>query len=538
MIKYIFLFISLIQGCYIDIKNNTLIKDNCFIEFNHYSLFRHNYILELPIKKNNLIKFEWNNINSLVNIQFSWYNTTQIYDIPDKYTLLNNLGSIKLPYDKNKRDLYHCDSIKCDKFTEEPKSGIMYIYIMVMTQHFTGTFNFILETYHNYIKKDQLNILKNIWYKCCSETFIIKPPIPYSLNENSYCNWIPTPWGTWNNTDDCENIYNIDCDEDGNIQHLFLSNKGLRCDDISEIQNLTNLNLVDLSYNYIKSDIKIFSHINNMTEFNLAYNYFYGDINNINNKNLSKLNLKFNKINGDVNLFTSNHNKLKLFDISYNNFEYQIIPKFNNDIEYINIGRNNFYGYLDDIVKYKKLRFLDISFNNFNQNINISQLELLKILNIRNNNFNKFFIIPSNLIHYDTSYNLIDDSLDKIDVLTNAKIDISNNKINIIINEFLEKIILKNSLELENNIFECINNKHPSWIYYYFPKINKCKNKEEYKIYNNKSYYPEFFIFLLLFFTLFGLNIIYLVNKYKNKRLKKEEKEEEKINIERLPLVE
>ena len=128
MIKYIFLFISLIQGCYIDIKNNTLIKDNCFIEFNHYNLFRHNYILELPIKKNNLIKFEWNNINSLVNIQFSWYNTTQVYDIPDKYSLLNNLGSMKIPYDKNKRDLYHCDSIKCDKFTEEPKSGIMYIY--------------------------------------------------------------------------------------------------------------------------------------------------------------------------------------------------------------------------------------------------------------------------------------------------------------------------------------------------------------------------------------------------------------------------
>ena len=69
MIKYLVLFISLVKGCFIDIKNNTLIKENCFIEINNKNNYGHNYILELPIKENNLIKFDWHNLNSLVNIK-------------------------------------------------------------------------------------------------------------------------------------------------------------------------------------------------------------------------------------------------------------------------------------------------------------------------------------------------------------------------------------------------------------------------------------------------------------------------------------
>jgi hypothetical protein len=530
MIKYLFLFISLVKGCFIDIKNNTLIKENCFIEINNKNNYGHNYILELPIKENNLIKFDWHNLNSLVNIKFSWYNTVDTFKIPNSYNLLYTTGSMKIPYEKN--DLYHCDNLLCTEFTNNTKSGIMYIYISSNSFYLSGILNFVLEINNNFIKEDQLNILKNIWNKCCSKSYIMKPPDPYILDKQTHCNWKPTPWDSWNNITDCENIYNIDCDKDGYIQHLFLSNKGLNCD-ISDIQNLTRLKLVDLSLNFIKSDIKIFNKINNITELNLAHNLFYGDINDLNIKNVNKLNLKFNKINGNVYIFIINHNEIKLFDISYNDFEYQLIPKFNEDIEYINIGRNNFYGYLDNILNYKQLKVLDISFNNFNKELDLSHLNNLDILNIRNNGFTKFFILPNNLKHYDASNNLIDDNINKIDINNNAYVDISNNNIKIIFNDNLKTLINKYIFNFDNNNFICDKNKLPLWIYYYYPNINKCQNNEQINVYyNNKNYYTGFVFFLILFLILFAFNIGYSIYYYK-KIIKKEEKP----NIEKQRLV-
>lgn len=514
MIRYLFVFFSLVKGCYLDINKNNIIKNNCFIEIN-----KNNYVLELPVKKNNIINFKWFNLKTNINLKFSWYNTTKTYLIPHQYNIYYNTGSIKIPSYKNKKDLYHCDNILCNKYSNETKSGNIFIYINSNKNIFSGFLYFILEVNNNYIKNNQLNTLKNIWYKCCYSNYIYIPPITYNRDKNTYCSWIPTPWGTWNNTENkCENIYNIDCDSDGNIQYLFLSNNGLKCN-LSEIKELKHLKLIDLSYNYIYTDIKIFNKINKIEDLNLQYNFFYGDINNLNLPNISKLNLKFNNLYGNVDLFIKKYKNLKIFDISYNSFRDQILPKFNKDIEYINIGRNKFYGYLDSIKEYKKLKFLDISFNNFYQEIDISCLKILDVLIIRNNYFKKFFILPKKIKYFDTSYNLIDDTIDKIKNFNKSYIDISNNNIKITFNDNLKSIITNNTLILKNNYIECINNSinYPYWVYYYYPTIEKCKKKN---IENNnikKNYFFYFLFTLLLFIIYILLTIgIYFYNRYKN----------------------
>lgn len=78
MLKFIFLVFSVcVGGCFITPNHNiTQIKDNCFVEINNYNQYGHTYVLQLAVKQNNVIKFEWFNINAITNIKFSWFNTT------------------------------------------------------------------------------------------------------------------------------------------------------------------------------------------------------------------------------------------------------------------------------------------------------------------------------------------------------------------------------------------------------------------------------------------------------------------------------
>ena len=313
---------------------------------------------------------------------------------------------------------------------------------------------------------------------------------------------------------------------------MLLSNKGLKCD-IQEIKKLKYLKIVDLSFNYINSDIQIFKEINNITELNLAYNYFYGNINELNIKNVSNLNLKYNKLHGNVDLFTVNHNNLKIFDIGYNYFGKQSIPKFNKDIEYINIARNNFYGDLDNILDYSKLKIFDISFNNFDIHspVNVSSLKNLNVINVRYNNFRKLFIMSNKVKYYDTAYNTIDDNLKNLNVLNESYIDISNNIINIVFNNSLKEIIDKNYVKLNNNIFRCGNNSkyYPYWVYNYYPNINYCQDYDN-TMFNIqiKKYYVEFIVILasfVMYICITGLLFIYCHNKFKQKKIENYEKQ-------------
>lgn len=149
-------------------------------------------------------------------------------------------------------------------------------------------------------------------------------------------------------------------------KHIITLNVSLICNFPLSVRNLTFLEHLDLSFNYLKNLPSEFKNLNNLKYLDLSWNEFSYFPNAIQE-------LEFNK----AFELLINHNKINTIPGWLTNFK---------KLKYLSINNNNIREISENFDKLSSLEFLDISHNLIKYiPESIFKLKKLKILNIKNN---------------------------------------------------------------------------------------------------------------------------------------------------------
>lgn len=230
---------------------------------------------------------------------------------------------------------------------------------------------------------------------------------------------------TWENTTDCCKWDGVSCVDDKNngsvvsrVIKLVLRNKGLRGVISRSLGQLEQLEMLDLSGNYLEgglplelsslrrlvfvdvslnmlsgSVVEAFSGLENVATLNLSSNRFNGTLIDFGVfPNMVEFNISNNSFTGQVNSRICSSSKIKLIDISKNHFT-GVLQSFENctsSLEQLHTGDNSLSGDLPSFIYgMSMLKQLSIPCNNFSGKISdgIRKLSHLTTLIISGNRF-------------------------------------------------------------------------------------------------------------------------------------------------------
>ncbi|ESQ46467.1 hypothetical protein EUTSA_v10000563mg [Eutrema salsugineum] len=128
---------------------------------------------------------------------------------------------------------------------------------------------------------------------------------------------------------------------------------------LSEIKDLTNLNLLDLAGNRLNGSMLGLTHLKRLKALDLSYNVV------CEMKNLQELDVSGNRFVGHIPLCLCSLNKLQVLDFSSNQLSGNLPSNFNNleGLEYLSLLDNNFTGLfsLDPLANLTKLKVFKLS---------------------------------------------------------------------------------------------------------------------------------------------------------------------------------
>ncbi|XP_078154586.1 receptor-like protein 49 [Carex rostrata] len=257
------------------------------------------------------------------------------------------------------------------------------------------------------------------------------------------------------------------------LQKLSMQGCGLMGNFPDEIFNLTNLTELDLSDNPMFLD-QLPDSIRNLQYLSilgLSNCNLYGEVppSITNLTRLEYLNLGSNGLTGTIPMYLFSHPSMKSLDLSNNQLSGHI-PEFSNGssiFEYIDLHSNNIQGQLPmSIFNFPKLVHLDISSNNFTGTLNLDIIKHNKKLDIMDLSNNMLSIIEDKN-HNESFYasfphmseiRLASCNLTKFPSFLRYQtiiytIDLSNNKIDDVIPNWLSSKVHIEILNLSHNFF-------------------------------------------------------------------------------------
>ena len=145
---------------------------------------------------------------------------------------------------------------------------------------FGGTVTFEVIEQMTYINPESIQSLQQLWETCCLPTYNPEFDRGHWFAENGAdpdqvpaCNWVPldgmtpiidevsggyvSPWGEGSliNNQSCEDLQHVHCDAAGNVIEVDLSNLGLHCEQLPDMDGLRHIKSFDVSNNRIAGSI-------------------------------------------------------------------------------------------------------------------------------------------------------------------------------------------------------------------------------------------------------------------------------------------
>ena len=187
---------------------------------------------------------------------------------------------------------------------------------------FTGEVLFEIVQLHRYINDAAKQSLEALWDECCQPTYdkdfdraAFIAEHGSDIDQIPHCTWtpildatpindgatgLPAPWVGVDN-DSCEDLDGVNCDIDGNVIELVVSDKGLQCDQMPPLEGLHNIMILEAANNNIGGTIPPqIVQSPNLEIVQLAHNLLTGTVPCFPSNSLRLVDLDINLLTGTV----------------------------------------------------------------------------------------------------------------------------------------------------------------------------------------------------------------------------------------------